>query len=146
MTSRVHIARPAGAHYTPDPHGFANSTPSPGYRTANPDDPLEKVRAVGKQVEDAIEVYSQPLKPYLPSIGRFLIVATFYEDGLRIVTQWSDQLWYLEKLVFFLFLFLARNLHSLNPRNRYRHFYWGLSHLFLMLNVTVRIYRVPSCH
>lgn len=118
MTSRVHIARPAGAHYTPDPHGFANSTPSPGYRTANPDDPLEKVRAVGKQVEDAIEVYSQPLKPYLPSIGRFLIVATFYEDGLRIVTQWSDQLWYLEK---------------------YRHFYWGLSHLFLMLNVTVML-------
>jgi hypothetical protein len=39
---------------------------------------------------------------------------TFLEDGLRIVTQWSDQLYYLQT---------------------YRHFWWGFSHLFLMLNV-----------
>ena len=32
---------------------------------------------------------------YLPMIGRFLIVVTFLEDALRIVTQWSDQLIYL---------------------------------------------------
>lgn len=32
---------------------------------------------------------------YLPAIGRFLIVVTFLEDALRIVTQWSDQLQYL---------------------------------------------------
>jgi hypothetical protein len=32
---------------------------------------------------------------YLPAIGRFLIVVTFLEDALRIVTQWSDQLTYL---------------------------------------------------
>lgn len=32
---------------------------------------------------------------YLPAIGRFLIVVTFLEDGLRIVTQWGDQLKYL---------------------------------------------------
>jgi hypothetical protein len=32
---------------------------------------------------------------YIPAIGRFLIVVTFLEDALRIITQWSDQLTYL---------------------------------------------------
>jgi hypothetical protein len=32
---------------------------------------------------------------HLPAIGRFLIVVTFLEDGLRIITQWSDQLVFL---------------------------------------------------
>jgi len=99
MTSRISIGRPAPAGYHPDPHGFANSQSSSGYRAANPDDPLEKIRAVSKQVEDAIEIYSQPLKPHLPAIGRFLIIVTFYEDALRIMTQWSDQLWYLQTSV-----------------------------------------------
>jgi hypothetical protein len=35
------------------------------------------------------------LPRYLPAIGRFLIVVTFLEDALRIITQWSDQLLYL---------------------------------------------------
>ncbi|KAI6099477.1 SURF4 family-domain-containing protein [Pisolithus croceorrhizus] len=118
MTSRIHIARPATATYNTDPHGFSNPRSSSGYRAANPDSPLERVRAVGKQVEDAIEIYSHPLKPYLPGIGRFLIVVTFYEDALRILTQWRDQLWYLQS---------------------YRHFYWGFSHLFLVLNVVVML-------
>jgi hypothetical protein len=35
------------------------------------------------------------LSRYLPAIGRFLIVVTFLEDALRIITQWNDQLLYL---------------------------------------------------
>jgi hypothetical protein len=35
------------------------------------------------------------LNRYLPGIGRFLIVVTFLEDALRIMTQWNDQLTYL---------------------------------------------------
>lgn len=35
------------------------------------------------------------MRRYLPAIGRFLIVVTFLEDTLRIMTQWSDQLTYL---------------------------------------------------
>jgi uncharacterized membrane protein YphA (DoxX/SURF4 family) len=118
MASRINIARPVAPSYNADPHGFSNSRPTTGYRAANPDDPLEKLRVFGKQVEDAIEVYSQPLRPHLPAIGRFLIVVTFFEDALRIVTQWSDQLWYLRT---------------------HRHFYWGLSHIFLFLNVIIML-------
>jgi ER-derived vesicles protein len=97
MSSRISIARPQQNTYNSDPHGLSNSRPSVGYRSANPDDPLEKIRALSQQVEDAIEIYSQPLKPHLPAIGRFLIVVTFLEDALRILTQWGDQLWYLQQ-------------------------------------------------
>ena len=111
MTSRINIGRPVAASYNADPHGFSNPRSSPGFRAADPDDPLEKVRVVAKQVEDAIEVYSQPLRPHLPAIARFLIVVTFYEDALRIATQWSDQLWYLQTSASsFFFLY-----PSLNP-------------------------------
>ncbi|KAK7036631.1 ER-derived vesicles protein erv29 [Paramarasmius palmivorus] len=112
MTSRISIARPQSNNYNPDPHGFSNSRPSSGYRSANPDDPVEKLRAFGKQIEDNVEIVAQPLKPHLPAIGRFLIVVTFLEDALRIMTQWGDQTWYLQK-----------------------HFPWGISHLFLITNV-----------
>jgi uncharacterized membrane protein YphA (DoxX/SURF4 family) len=115
MTSRINIGRPASTSYhSPDPHGFANSRPSTGYRAADPDHPLERIRAAAKQVEDTIEIYSQPLKPHLPTIGRFLIIVTFYEDALRIMTQWNDQLWYLQE---------------------HRAFYKGFSYIFLLLNV-----------
>jgi uncharacterized membrane protein YphA (DoxX/SURF4 family) len=115
MSSRINIARPSTASYNPDPHGLSNSRPSStGYRAANPDDPIEKLRALSKTVEDNVEIFSQPLKPHLPAIGRFLIVVTFLEDALRILTQWGDQIWYLQK---------------------HRHFPWGISHIFLILNV-----------
>ncbi|KAL0958166.1 hypothetical protein HGRIS_000330 [Hohenbuehelia grisea] len=114
MSSRINIARPAASSYSSDPHGLSNSRPSSGYRAADPDDPLEKIRAFSKTVEDNIEIYSQPLKPHLPTIGRFLIVVTFLEDALRILTQWGDQIWYLQQ---------------------HRSFPWGVSHTFLILNV-----------
>lgn len=100
MSARISIARPTGSpSYNSDPHGLSNSRPHPtsGYRTANPDDPLEKIRAFGKTIEDNVEIYTQPLKPHLPALGRFLIVVTFLEDALRIVTQWGDQTWYLQQ-------------------------------------------------
>jgi len=39
--------------------------------------------------------YLKPLKPYVPAIGRAFLVATFYEDSLRIISQWSEQVYYL---------------------------------------------------
>ena len=98
MTSRISIQRPQGVQpaYQPDT-SYANPRPSSGYKAANPDDPIEKLRQFARKVEDNIEIYSQPLKPHMPAIGRFLIVITFLEDSLRIVTQWGDQLWYLQR-------------------------------------------------
>ena len=99
MASRINIARPQSNYQSYDPHGLSNSRPSSGYRAADPNDPLEKLRAFSKNVEDNVEIYSQPLKPHLPAIGRFLIVVTFLEDALRIITQWGDQIWYLQECV-----------------------------------------------
>lgn len=80
--------------------------------------PLDKVREYTSKVEDLIDQYTQPLKPHLPALGRFLIVVTFLEDALRIMTQWSDQKYYLQ---------------------RHRHFPWGISHIFLFTNVIVSV-------
>ncbi|KAN0111770.1 SURF4 family domain containing protein [Russula decolorans] len=118
MSSRISISRPQGASYSPDPHGIGNSRPSSGYRAANPENPVEQLRYYAKQIEDYVEIYSQPLRPHLPAIGRFLIIVTFLEDSLRIITQWGDQLWYLQK---------------------HRHFPKGISHLFLLINVLTMI-------
>ncbi|CCD26829.1 uncharacterized protein NDAI_0I02610 [Naumovozyma dairenensis CBS 421] len=63
----------------------------------------------------------QRIEPYIPTISRFFIVATFYEDSLRILTQWSDQVFYLNKwkgipyvfvLMFLLFIIIAMPLGS----------------------------------
>lgn len=77
-----------------------------------------RVQEFSAKAEDIVDRFGQPLKPYIPVIGRFLIVATFLEDALRITIQWDDQVSYME---------------------RARHFPSGLSHLFLGLNVIVRI-------
>ncbi|KAH8599031.1 surfeit locus protein [Bisporella sp. PMI_857] len=76
--------------------------------------PLDSVREYTSKIEDFLDTLSDPIKPYLPAIGRFLIVVTFLEDALRIITQWNDQLLY---------------LHD------YRHIPSGLTHLFLFCNV-----------
>ncbi|AEO70326.1 c51fa859-23fb-4f1e-8fab-f77bd079bfbc [Thermothielavioides terrestris] len=76
--------------------------------------PLDAIRQQTSKIEDLLDTLSEPIKPYLPAIGRFLIVVTFIEDALRIITQWSDQLLY---------------LHD------YRHIPSGLTHLFLIANV-----------
>ncbi|KAK7398082.1 ER-derived vesicles protein erv29 [Neonectria punicea] len=75
---------------------------------------LDQVRPFTSKIEDALDNLSEPLKPYLPVIGRFLIVVTFIEDAIRIITQWGDQLLYLRD---------------------YRHIPSGITHVFLIVNV-----------
>lgn len=48
----------------------------------------------------------------MPAIGRFLIVVTFLEDALRIITQWSDQLLYLHDYRHSKFLTEKRGIYS----------------------------------
>nr|XP_019008457.1 uncharacterized protein I206_07016 [Kwoniella pini CBS 10737]OCF47238.1 hypothetical protein I206_07016 [Kwoniella pini CBS 10737] len=122
MSQRIHLNPNAqrqqpmmgmqGGGYTPDP--ISRPSNSTSYGNGSSDDLLGKVQAYTSKIEDLIEAYTQPIRPYVPAMARFLIVVTFLEDALRILTQWSDQLWYLQK---------------------HRHFPWGLSHLFLLINV-----------
>lgn len=99
MTSRININRPApppsyGQAVYQTPHVNGNGM---GSFDASSESPFEKLRVIGSKVEDQIDSLSQPVRPYLPAVGRFLIVVTFLEDALRIVTQWSDQIWYLQR-------------------------------------------------
>ncbi|RDL41980.1 SURF4-domain-containing protein [Venustampulla echinocandica] len=80
--------------------------------------PLDAIREQTSKIEDFLDTLSEPVKPYLPAIGRFLIVVTFLEDALRIITQWSDQLLYL---------------------NNWRKIPSGLTHLFLIVNVLAMV-------
>lgn len=56
---------------------------------------LEKFELYTKHFEDFIDEKFKPLKPYVPAIGRAFLVATFYEDTMRIFTQWNEQVYYL---------------------------------------------------
>ncbi|CAI6052785.1 hypothetical protein V2G26_014176 [Clonostachys chloroleuca] len=102
----------------PASYGFQSGPPS--YGAAPSQEPagsfLDQLRPYTSKVEDFLDTVSEPVKPYLPAIGRFLIVVTFLEDTLRIITQWTDQLTYL---------------------NEYRHIPSGITHLFLIGNMTV---------
>ncbi|KAK7534635.1 putative COPII-coated vesicle protein SurF4/Erv29 [Phyllosticta paracitricarpa] len=96
---------------------LGNQSPfgGPGRAEATNDpSPLDAIRQQTSKIEDWLDTLADPVKPYLPAIGRFLIVVTFLEDALRIITQWSDQLIYL---------------------NDYRHIPTGITHLFLIANV-----------
>ncbi|EEY19794.1 ER-derived vesicles protein ERV29 [Verticillium alfalfae VaMs.102] len=90
----------------------------PSSQDSSDSSPLDVIRQQTSKIEDLLDSVSEPIRPYLPAIGRFLIVVTFLEDALRIVTQWSDQLLYL---------------------NDYRHIPSGITHLFLLTNVVAMI-------
>ncbi|KAI9904815.1 hypothetical protein N3K66_001344 [Trichothecium roseum] len=104
-------------HRGPSGYGLGGAQP---YGTGPSEEPsggaLDQVRVYTSKVEDMLDTLSEPVKPYLPAIGRFLIVVTFIEDALRIITQWNDQLLYLRD---------------------YRHIPGGITHLFLLTNVVV---------
>lgn len=80
----------------------------------NDPSPLDQIREQTSKIEDFLNTLGEPLKPHLPAIGRFLIVVTFIEDALRIITQWNDQLLYLKD---------------------FRHMPWGITHMFLIFNI-----------
>lgn len=98
--------------FVPPVHMQSSYTAPPSF---DEDLPLmERLQRLSSQAEDAIDAYTQPLKPYVPAFGRFLIVATFLEDALRILVQWGDQAMYLTRYrgipSFFTQLFLLVNV------------------------------------
>jgi ER-derived vesicles protein len=86
----------AGYHLGSNQSNFGGPSSMGGRSDATNDpSPLDAIREQTSKIEDWLDSISDPLKPYLPAIGRFLIVVTFLEDALRILTQWGDQLIYL---------------------------------------------------
>ncbi|KAI8817392.1 SURF4 family-domain-containing protein [Fimicolochytrium jonesii] len=77
---------------------------------------MDVVKQYTDQFEKTLDQVAGPIKPWLPAIARFLLVVTFLEDSLRISTQWSDQIFYLQ---------------------RHRGFPWLTAEVFLALNVIV---------
>lgn len=58
---------------------------------------LAQAQQYSEQVDELLGRVGAPVKPWLPAAGRFLMVATFFEDGLRLVSQWSSQVNYIWK-------------------------------------------------
>lgn len=58
--------------------------------------PNSQFSDLGSQLEDAFMKYASPIKPYIPTLSRFLLVVTFFEDALRIIMQWSEQNHYMK--------------------------------------------------
>lgn len=87
-----YIGRPLTGYVAPTPPGVSNTTPG-------------TFAKLSTKIEDLIATISRPLKPHVPRFGRFLLVSTFLEDALRIISQWNDQAEYLSvRLVWFFHL------------------------------------------
>lgn len=71
---------------------------------------MEQVRKVTSKVEDIMDANLRWIKPYLPALGRFLIVVTFLEDALRSDSAGLPHLPYCENVA--LFLMVAESLSS----------------------------------
>jgi uncharacterized membrane protein YphA (DoxX/SURF4 family) len=56
---------------------------------------LNKLQHYSEQIDTLLGTIGAPIQPYLPVLGRTLIVATFFEDGFRIFNQWEDQVSYI---------------------------------------------------
>ena len=98
------------------PQGIPSQQPPHIGPVSTSKSPLQKFEDYSKHIEDLIDEYFKVLKPYVPAIGRAFLVATFYEDTLRIFTQWNEQVYYL---------------------HNYRHYWRWLTIFFLVNNMLV---------
>lgn len=85
---------------------------------------LREVQKFTSSFEDVVERVTVPIKPYLGVIARFLLVVTFLEDSLRMVTQWPEQSFYLRS---------------------HRGFPWIFPQLFLIGNIVAMVCASGLC-
>ena len=50
-----------------------------------------------QNLEEHAENFIKKTRKYLPHIGRFCLVSTFVEDGVRMINQWTEQREYIGK-------------------------------------------------
>ena len=80
--------------YTPTSHSRRASVADMAADMMGPqgNEVLGGIRKLSAKLEDYIDIIGRPLKSWTPGIGRFLIVVTFLEDALRILTQLNGEL------------------------------------------------------
>ena len=54
-----------------------------------------------QQLEEHAENIIKKTRKYLPHIGRFCLISTFVEDGIRMINQWGEQRDYIGKCILF---------------------------------------------
>lgn len=97
----------------PNNQAFANNpyTSSMGssvYGKNSGSEVLQQVEHFSKKIEDLTEhPIVQKIVPYTPTIARFFIVATFFEDSIRIISQWQEQVFFLSHYRRFPYIFVV---------------------------------------
>jgi hypothetical protein len=56
-------------------------------------------RPIRQEVEADAARYRQLLRQLFSAVGSLLVVVDLIDDALRILTQWPEQVWYLQKYV-----------------------------------------------
>ncbi|AGO13542.1 AaceriAGL340Cp [[Ashbya] aceris (nom. inval.)] len=80
---------PQGQPFANNP--YMSSVGSVGTR-ARGSELFQKFERFAKRIEDVTDhPLVQRFVPYTPLLARFFIVATFYEDSIRILSQWPEQ-------------------------------------------------------
>lgn len=52
---------------------------------------MQDIKQWATKAEEIIDCYGGPIQPYLPVVARFLLVVTFLEDTVRLISQWNEQ-------------------------------------------------------
>lgn len=70
------------------------------------------VKNAAEELRQIVAKVGRSFRPYIPTITRFFIVATFYEDAFRMTSQWKHQRSYLTQHVpdWLALLFLLLNI------------------------------------
>ena len=68
----------------------ATSSAGPGYEIW-----VRQIRKYANLLEQKLDEYGKPFQHVMPHLGRFLLVSTFIEDGVRMYVQWPYQVTYL---------------------------------------------------
>jgi len=106
------------------------------------------LESTSSKLEDFINSVATPLRPFVPGIARFLLVVTFLEDSLRIVSQWWAQTTYLHQVrhlpwffaqVFLVLVVAAMTIGSYLAITK-KHTGWAVSGLFSVVVLQTVVY------
>ncbi|AMD21971.1 HFR116Wp [Eremothecium sinecaudum] len=87
---------------------YTSPVPSTYNKRSGQSEMFQKFEQFSKKIEDLTDhPIVQKIVPYTPTIARFFIVATFYEDSIRIASQWPEQVFFLSHFRHFPYMFVV---------------------------------------